>query len=138
MKLEIELSEEQLKLIINALEVNFRLMMRQGNVVADLLSQIPDESKFDTDESYNRALHDYILRRNLSEQLLCLAANTLYDGSHVKTWITDSAHKLSDMWSVLRNFQYKLHASGDESDVRSCDPIQLSELELIRAKILEK
>ena len=138
MKLEIELSEEQLKLIINALEVNFRLMMRQGNVVADLLSQIPDESKFDTDESYNRAFHDYILRRNLSGQLLCLAANTLYDGSHVKTWIPDSAHKLSDMWSVLRHTQYILRESGDVSDVRSYSPIQISDLELMKVKVLEE
>ena len=55
MKLKIELSEEQLQLLIDALEVNFRLMMRQGSAVADLLAQCPDKSKFDDERAWERA-----------------------------------------------------------------------------------
>ena len=53
MTLKIELTEEQLQLLINALEVNFRFMMGQGNIVADLLSQCPDKSKFDDETAWD-------------------------------------------------------------------------------------
>lgn len=134
MKLEIELSEEQLKMIINALEVNFWLMMNQGNIVADLLSVFPDESKFKDKESWDRALDSHILRRDICGKLLCVVANTLYYDAKIQK----SATRLSDMWSVLRHTQYKLRESGDESDVRSYSPIQISDLDLIKVKILEK
>lgn len=104
MKLKIELSEEQLQLIINALEVNFRLMMGQGSIVADLLAQCPDKSKFDNEEDWARAFDRYLLARDFAGMMLNNCGTVLYENRN----LPKDAHRLSDMWSVLRHTQYNL------------------------------
>lgn len=133
MKLQIELSEEQLNLLINALEVNFRLMMNQGSIVADLLSILPDQEKFEAKEDWDRAFERYLVARDDASNVLNALSCILYGNSN---HLPDEARRLSDMWSVLRNVQYQLHPHGGY-DVRSA-PFQMSDLEMMKIKVLEE
>lgn len=130
MKLKIELSEEQLQLLINALEVNFRFMMGQGNIVADLLSQCPDKSKFD-DEAWNRVFDRYLLTRDLAGKLLKDCSDMMY-GSRT---LPEDTHRLSDMWSVLRHTQYNLQQNRDDWDERGNKPFQMSDWDLMKVEV---
>ena len=134
MKLQIELSEEQLQLIINSLEVNFRLMMNQGSIVADLLSILPDQEKFEEKEDWDRAFERYLVARDDASNVLNALSHILYGNNNR---LPDEAHRLTDLWSVLRNVQYQLHPH-DGYDVRNRSPFQMSDLDLIKVKILEE
>ena len=130
MTLRIELSEEQLQLLINALEVSFRFMMGQGDIIADLLSQCPDKSKFDDERAWDRVFDRYLLTRDFAGGLLNNCSKVLYEGkSHEDT------HRLSDMWSVLRHIQYELQQNKDDWDVRSYTPFQMSDWDLMKVEV---
>lgn len=130
MKLRIELSEEQLQLLINALEVNFRFMMGQGDIVADLLSQCPDKSKFDDKRAWDRAFERYLLTRDFAGLLMKDCSKTLYgDTAH------EDMHRLSDIWSVLRHTKYNLQQHEDNWDVRGYKPFQMSDWDLIKVEV---
>jgi hypothetical protein len=130
MTLRIELSEEQLQLLINALEVNFRFMMGQGDIVADLLSQCPDKSKFDDERAWDRVFERYLLSRAFAGMLLKDCSRTLYgEVQHEDT------HRLSDMWSVLRHAKYNLQQHKDYWDVRRYAPSQMSDWNLIKVEV---
>ena len=133
MTLKIELTEEQLQLLINALEVNFRFMMGQGNIVADLLSQCPDKSKFDDKTAWDRAFDRYLLTRDFAGVLLNNCSKTLYERT-----LHEDAHRLSDMWSVLRHTQYNLQQNKDDWDVRSHAPFQMSDLDLMKVEVQDE
>ena len=130
MKLRIELSEEQLQLLINALEVNFRFMMGQGSIVADLLSQCPDKSKYKKEKVWNRVFDRYLLTRDLAGKLLNDCSEIMYG---IKP--PEDTNRLSDMWSVLRHTQYNLQQSRDDWDVRGNKPFQMSDLELMKVEV---
>lgn len=129
MTLRIELSEEQLQLLINALEVNFRFMMGQGNIVADLLSQCPDKSKMD-ERAWDRAFDRYLLTRDFAETLLNNCSEIMYERT-----LHEDTHRLSDMWSVLRHVQYNLQQNKDDWDVRSHSPFQMSDWDLLKVEV---
>ena len=130
MTLKIELTEEQLQLLINALEVNFRFMMGQGNIVADLLSQCPDKSKFDDETAWYRVFDKYLLTRDFAGTLLNHCSKTLYERT-----MHEDAHRLSDMWSVLRHTQYNLQQNKDDWDVRGNTPFQMSDWDLMKVEV---
>lgn len=131
MKLKIELSEEQLQLLINAIEVNFRIMMGQGDIAADLLSQCPDKSKFDDERKWNRAFDLFLLTRDFAGLLLKDVSRTLY-----KDTLHENTHRLSDMWSVLRHAQYNIqHNEEDYHDERSYSPFQMSDWDLMKVEV---
>lgn len=132
MKLKIELSEEQLQLLIDALEVNFRFMMRQGSVVSDLLAECPDKSKFDDERAWERAFDDYITRKDIAYKMLDCCAYTLYGNTNPK-----STHRLSDMWSALRHAQYEMQEHKDDWDVRSGEPFKMSDWEMMKVEVEE-
>lgn len=132
MKLKIELSEEQLQLLINALEVNFRFMMSQGSIVADLLSQCPDISKFDNEKTWDRVFDRYLLTRDLGGKLLNTCSNMMYDGI-----LPEDTHRLSDMWSVLRHAHYNLQEDKNDWDVRRNKPFQMSDWDLMKVEVEE-
>ena len=133
MKLRIELTEEQLKLLINALEVNFRFMMGQGNIVADLLSQCPDKSKFDDERAWDMVFDRYLLTRDFAGVLLNNCSKTLYERT-----LHEDAHRLSDMWSVLRHTQYNLQQNKDDWDVRSHTPFKISDWDLMKVEVQDE
>ena len=130
MKLKIELSEEQLQLLINALEVNFRFMMGQGSIVADLLLQLPDKSMFDDEEAWRRAFDRYLLKREMAEKLLKDCSDIMYGEI-----LHDDTNRISDMWSVLRHTQYNLQQNRDYWDVRGNKPFQMSDWELMKVEV---
>lgn len=130
MTLRIELTEEQLQLLINALEVNFRFMMGQGNIVADLLSQCPDKSKFDDERAWDGVFDRYLLARDFAGVLLSNCSKILYERT-----LHEDAHRLSDMWSVLRHTQYNLQQNKYDWDVRSHTPFQMSDLDLMKVEV---
>lgn len=130
MTLKIELTEEQLQLLINALEVNFRFMMGQGNIVADLLSQCPDKSKFDDERAWDMVFDRYLLTRDFAGVLLSNCSKILYERT-----LHEDAHRLSDMWSVLRHTQYNLQDNNDDWDVRGNTPFQMSDWDLIKVEV---
>lgn len=132
MKLKIELSEEQLQMIINALEVNFRIMMGQGDIAADLLAVIPDKDSFAYEQSWNRAFDQYLMSRDVTGMMLNNCAQILY--GHSK--LPENAHRLSDMWSVLRHVQYSMQPT-DEYDVRRWEPFQTSDWDLIKVEVMK-
>lgn len=130
MTLKIELSEEQLQLLINALEVNFRFMMGQGDIVAELLSQLPSKAKFDDVNSWDMVFDRYLLTRDFAGMLLKDCSRALYDGvTHEDT------HRLSDMWSALRHAQYNLQQHKDDWDVRAHKPFQMSDWNMIEVEV---
>ena len=129
MTLRIELSEEQLQLLINALEVNFRFMMGQGNIVADLLSQCPDKSKMDK-RAWDRAFDRYLLTRDFAGKLLNNCSEIMYERT-----LHEDTHRLSDMWSVLRHVQYNLQQNKDDWDVRGHSPFQISDWDLLKVEV---
>lgn len=131
MKLKIELSEEQLQLLINALEVNFRFMMGQGSIVADLLSQCPDKSKFNDEKEWNKVFDRYLLTRDLAGKLLNDCSELMY-GNRL---LHEDTHRLSDMWSVLRHTKYNLQQNRDDWDVRGDKPFQMSDWELMKVEV---
>lgn len=131
MKLRIELTEVQLQLLINALEVNFRFMMGQGSIVADLLSQCPNKSKFEDEKEWNRVFDRYLLTRDLAEKLLNDCSQIMYGSGPLH----EDAHRLSDMWSVLRHVQYNLQQNKDDWDVRSHSPFQMSDWDLMKVEV---
>ena len=133
MTLKIELSEEQLQLIINALEMNFRIMMGQGSIVADLLAQCPDKTKFDNERSWDRAFERYLISRDFASSLMNCCAETLFYDER----LPKDAHRLSDMWSALRHTQYSLQSNKSEWDVRSSKPFQMGDLDMIKVEVLE-
>lgn len=130
MTLRIELSEEQLQLLINALEVNFRFMMGQGNIVADLLSQCPDKTKFDDERTWDRVFERYLLTRDFAGELLNSCSKALYDRT-----LPEDTHRLSDMWSVLRHAQYNLQQNQDDLDVRAYTPFRMSDWDLMKVEV---
>lgn len=132
MVIRIELSKEQLQLLINALEVNFRFMMGQSDIVADLLAQCPDKSKFDDEKAWNRAFERYLLTREIAGKILKSCSEMLYGTES----LPEDAHRLSDMWSILRNAQYNARGTKDSWDVRSHDPIQLSDWDLMGVRLI--
>lgn len=132
MKLKIELSEEQLQLLINALEINFRFMMRQGNIVADILTQIPNKNKFEDNDAWNRAFEYYLTARDFAGKELDLLSNFMYKGT-----LPEDVHRLSDMWAVLRRLQYNLQPEKSDWDVRRLEPIQISDFELMKVEVLD-
>lgn len=134
MKLNIELNEEQMGLLINALEINFRIMMKQGNIVADLLAEYPDKLKCSDEGAWNRAFEQYLTSRDNASSVLNALSEILYGNMTMPK----DAHRLSDMWSALRHAQYDLHPHDDGYDTRSCPPIQLSDWDMIKVNIVSE
>lgn len=135
MKLQIELSEEQLALLINALEVNFRIMMEHGDNAADLLAELPDKEKFQNKADWDKAFEDYLVRRDNAAEVINALSRILY-GKYQKSF-PKNRDRLSDMWCVLRHAQYLLHQHDDGYDVRSWEPVQMSDYDMIKVDILE-
>lgn len=134
MKLEIELSEEQLALMINALEVTFRIMMGQGSIVSNLLAECPVKSECKDKESWDNAFHMYLARRECAEYQINALSDTLY-GAYGP--LPEDAYRYSDMWSALRHLQYQLHPT-DHWDVRSSKSFQMSDYPMMKVELIEE
>lgn len=133
MKIQIDLTEEQLQLMINALEVTFRIMMGQGEIVADLLAEMPRREK--CGNHWDKAFGDYLTRRECAEHQINAMSKTLY-GEFGE--LVDDTHRYSDMWSALRHLQYNLHPHDDGYDTRASEPFAMSDYPMIKIKLVEE
>lgn len=135
MKLQIELKEEQLSLLINALEVNFRLMMHQGSIAADLLAEFPIKDGM-PDEKWKPMFERYLAHKEDAEYLVTALSNVLYGSNYIR--LPDDCHRLSDMWSAFRHAQWQLLGNPDDhSDVRSWKPFQMSDYPMIKVEVID-
>lgn len=135
MKLKIELTEEQLSLLIEALEVNFRMMLNQPSIVADLLCECPAKPKDCDEQKWREQFERYLQRRDDANHILNALCNVLYGESWKKVPI--KTHRLSDMWSALRHLQWSLQENRSEWDVRAWSPIQMSDYPMINVEVEE-
>lgn len=135
MKMQMEISEEQLSLIIKSLEVTFRTMMHQGSIVADLLAEMPLKRNYDNEEKWIKAFDEYLIRRECAKNILDSLSDVLYKD---RTRVPDDCHRICDMWSAFRHSQYELHPHDDCFDIRAREPLQMSDYEMIKVDIGEK
>lgn len=133
MKIQIELTEEQLNLIINSLEITFRTMMGQGNIVADLLAEIPLKKNYEDDQRWYLAFNRYIIERNAASKVINALSAVLWDYGKLPA----DAHRYSDMWSAFRHLQYQLHPH-ERYDTRESEPFAMSDYPMIKVELMEE
>lgn len=133
MKLEVEMTPEQLKLLILSTEVYARSLMNQPRLVADILA--------DTVLSYNkedpendRKFKEWLEQRDIFTYKLEDALNTMFKDGYK----SDTCQNLIDIWHVLSHLQYNLSGSSNSSDTRSSKPFQGGTEPLIQVRVLEK
>lgn len=134
MKVTIELKEEQLQIMIQALEEYFRCRMNQFDVLADGLAN--DTFKYDKTNPKNDLLFElYIQRRHTLEEILKAVGRIAYDTNNC--YSSDDCRNACDLWSVLRHELYMAHPEQHDGyyDVRSREPIQMGAIELPKVEI---
>lgn len=136
MKISVELSEEQLALLINALEINFRMMKpNQAGYIVDFLYEVPNRSEM-TEDTWKRCFERYITSRDDAKIVLDALSKIIY-GEYSDS-VKKECNRLCDMWSALRHLQYQLHPNNDGYDVRSRKPIQISDYKMIKVELMEQ
>lgn len=136
MKINVELSKEQLNLIIDALEVNFRLMMRQGSIVSDLLANHVFPNKEKCGKNWQSAFDEWLTKREDASYIIDTLSKILYVPGRD---MPDDCHRMSDMWSAFRHLQWQLlHNDDDHWDVRSIEPFKMSDYDMIKIELLEE
>ena len=135
MKFEVEMSREQLNLLILSTEVYARALMNQPDLVADILAE--DRFFYDKEDPENdKKFHEWIATRDEFTEKLRAALNIMFRDSYK----SESCRNLIDIWRVLRHLQYSISENIDKSlyDVRASEPYHGGTEPLIRIRILEK
>ena len=135
MKLEVEMTEEQLNLLILSTEIYGRILMNQPDLVADIIAE--DRFVYDKNDPENdRRFHEWIKDRDEMTEKLRMALNVMFHDSYK----SDTCQNLSDIWRVLRHLQYNISDNIDKSlyDVRASEPYHGGTEPLMRVRILEK
>ena len=135
MKLEVEMTQEQLNLLILSTEVYARALMNQPNLVADILAE--DRFFYDKEDPENdKRFHEWIDARDEFTEKLRAALNIMFRDSYK----SETCQNLIDIWRVLRHLQYNISDNIDKSlyDVRASEPYHGGTEPLMRVRILEK
>lgn len=135
MKLEVEMTEEQLNLFILSTEVYGRILMNQPDLVADIIAE--DRFFYDKEDPDNdRKFHEWIKARDELTEKLRAALNTMFRDSYK----SDTCQNLIDIWHVLRHLQYNISDSIDKNhyDVRASEPYQGGTEPLMQIRVIEK
>ena len=135
MKVEVEMTEEQLNLLILSTEVYARALMNQPDHVADILAE--DRFFYDKEDPDNdKRFHEWINSRDELTEKLRLALNTMFRDSYK----SDTCQNLIDLWHVLRHLQYNISANIDKNlyDVRASEPYQGGTEPLMKVNIIDK
>ena len=135
MKLEVEMTEEQLNLLILSTEIYGRILMNQPDLVADIIAE--DRFFHDKNDPENdRRFHGWIKDRDEMTEKLRMALNVMFHDSYK----SDTCRNLIDIWRVLRHLQYNISDNIDKSlyDVRASEPYHGGTEPLMRVRILEK
>lgn len=135
MKLEMEMTEEQLNLLIISTEVYGRILMNQPDLVADIIAE--DRFFYDKDDPDNdRRFHEWLKTRDELTEKLRAALNTMFRDSYK----SDTCQNLIDIWHVLRHLQYNISDNIDKNlyDVRASEPYQGGTEPLMQVRVIEK
>ena len=135
MKVEVEMTEEQLNLLILSIEVYARALMNQPDHVADILAE--DRFFYDKEDPDNdKRFHEWINSRDELTEKLRLALNTMFRDSYK----SDTCQNLIDLWHVLRHLQYNISDNIDKTlyDVRASEPYQGGTEPLMKVNIIDK
>ena len=135
MKLEVEMTEEQLNLLILSAEVYGRILMNQPDLVVDIIAE--DRFFYDKEDPDNdRKFHEWIKARDELTEKLRAALNTMFRDSYK----SDTCQNLIDIWHVLRHLQYNISDNIDKNlyDVRASEPYQGGTEPLMQIRIIEK
>ena len=135
MKLEVEMTQEQLNLLILSTEVYARALMNQPDLVADILAE--DRFFYDKEDPENdKRFHEWIAARDEFTEKLRAALNTMFRDSYK----SESCQNLIDIWRVLRHLQYNISGSIDKSlyDVRASEPYRGGTEPPIKVKVIDK
>jgi len=134
MKLEVEMTQEQLNLLILSTEVYARALMNQPDLVADILAE--DRFFYDKENPENdKRFHEWIDARDEFTEKLRAALNIMFRDSYK----SESCQNLIDIWRVLRHFQYSISDNIDKSlyDVRASEPYHGGTEPLMRVRVME-
>ena len=135
MKLEVEMTEEQLNLLILSTEVYGRILMNQPDLVDDIIAE--DRFFYDKEDPDNdRKFHEWIKARDELPEKLRAALNTMFRDSYK----SDTCQNLIDIWHVLRHLQYNISDNIDKNlyDVRASEPYQGGTEPLMKVRVIEK
>ncbi len=135
MKLEVEMTQEQLDLLILSTEVYARALMNQPDLVADILAE--DRFFYDKEDPENdKRFHEWIAARDEFTEKLRAALNIMFRDSYKSA----TCRNLIDIWRVLRLLQYNISDSIDKSlyDVRASEPYHGGTEPPIKVKVIDK
>ena len=135
MKLEVEMTQEQLNLLILSTEVYARALMNQPDLVADILAE--DRFFYDKEDPENdKRFHEWIAARDEFTEKLRAALNTMFRDSYK----SETCQNLIDIWRVLRHLQYVISDKMDKSlyDVRAFEPYHGGTEPPIKVKVIDK
>ena len=135
MKLEMEMTEEQLNLLILSTEVYGRILMNQPDLVADIIAE--DRFFYDKEDPDNdRKFHEWIKARDELTEKLRMALNTMFRDSYK----SGTCQNIIDIWHVLRHLQYNISDNIDKNlyDVRASEPYQGGTEPLMKVRVIEK
>ena len=135
MKLEVEMTQEQLNLLILSTEVYARALMNQPNLVADILAE--DRFFYDKEDPENdNRFHEWIAARDEFTEKLRAALNIMFRDSYK----SETCQNLIDIWRVLRHLQYNISDNIDKSlyDVRASEPYHGGTEPLMKIRIMDK
>jgi len=134
MKFEVEMSQEQLNLLILSTEVYARALMNQPDLVADILAE--DRFFYDKEDPENdKKFHEWIAARDELTEKLRSALNIMFRDSYK----SETCQNLIDIWRVLRHLQYSISDNIDKSlyDVRASEPYHGGTEPLMRVRVME-
>jgi len=135
MKLEMEMTEEQLNLLILSTEIYGRILMNQPDLVADIIAE--DRFFYDKEDPDNdRKFHEWIKARDELTEKLRMALNTMFRDSYK----SETCQNIIDIWHVLRHLQYNISDNIDKNlyDVRASEPYQGGKEPLMKVRVIEK
>lgn len=135
MKLEVEMTEEQLNLLILSTEIYGRILMNQPDLVVNIIAE--DRFFYDKNDPDNdRIFRKWIEDRDEMTEKLRLALNVMFRDSYK----SDTCQNLIDIWHVLRHLQYIVSDNIDKSlyDVRASEPYQGGTEPLMQILIMDK
>ena len=134
MKVEVEITMEQLNLLILSTEVYARALMNQPDLVADILAE--DSFFYDKEDPENdKRFHEWIAARDELTEKLRAALNIMFRDSYK----SETCQNLIDIWHVLRHLQYNASDNIDKNlyDVRASEPYQGGTEPLMKASLID-
>ena len=135
MRLEVEMTGEQLNLLILSTEVYGRILMNQPDLVADIIAE--DRFFYDKNDPENdRRFHEWIKDRDEMTEKLRVALNVMFRDSYK----SDTCQNLIDIWHVFRHLQYNISDNINKNlyDVRASEPYQGGTEPLMKIRLITK